>query len=100
MSNTKWNELRFAMLELDSLRPRWRTKDINGAICHWDGDWFYHLKCGGYETIEWLEIEILSTQQDNEVLAALRKIHLPGKRVENGFRIYGFATESTPIDYL
>ena len=81
MNDTRWDELRTAMYALDRLSPQWRTKDIDsGHVCPWDGDWFYHLKKGGYQSIEWIEIKITSLEQDLAVLDALKKIHVPGQQ--------------------
>jgi hypothetical protein len=100
MNNTKWNELRVAM---DQLKPRaqWRTKDVeNGYISQWDGDWFDHLRLGGYETIEWLEIKITSAEQNASVLNVLQSIHVPGVKIAGGYRIYGYLPPGTPVDYI
>ena len=89
------------MYNLGDLRPRWRTKDLSGYLSSWEGEWFYHFREGGYASIEWVEIEILSIEQDAAVLAApSRQIHLPGHRIEHGFRIYGYAQEGVAIDYV
>jgi len=34
------------------------------------------------------------------VLAALKKIHVPCDQWEHGFRVYGYAAEGQPVDYL
>ena len=100
MNNTKWDELRLAMYNLGDLRPRWRTKDVSGYLSPWDGEWFYHFRDGGYVSIEWVEIQVISPEQDAAVLALLRKIHLPGHRIEQGFRIYGYGQDGVAIDYV
>jgi hypothetical protein len=101
MNNTKWNEIRLAMHSLGNLAPLWRTKDLERAyISHWDNDWFYHFRIGGYKTIEWLELEIKSEQQRQTVLQALRTIRVPGEEIENSVRIYGYKELGEPVDYL
>ena len=100
MNNTKWDELRLAMYGLGDLRPPWRAKDVSGHISSWDGEWFYHFREGGYESIEWVEIQVSSADQDAAILALLRSIHLPGHRVEEGYRIYGYAREGVAMDYV
>lgn len=100
MNNTKWDELRSAMYELDP-SPKWRTCDLeNGYVCRWDGEWFYHFNEGGYEKIDWCEIRIDSDEQEKEVLAILRRIHVPGERSENGFRIFGYSPPDRAAEYL
>lgn len=100
MNDTKWDELRLAMYNLGDLRPRWRTKEVNGYVCHWDGEWFYHFREGGYSTIEWVEIETSSADQDAAVLELLREIHLPGHRTDQGFRVYGYVQDGAAVDWL
>jgi hypothetical protein len=100
MNNTKWDELRLAMYNLEDSSPRWRTKDLNGHICPWDGEWFYHFRNGGYSTIEWVEISTSSDEQNIAVYELLRQIHLPGHRIENGFRVYGYMPSGEPVDYI
>jgi hypothetical protein len=101
MNNTKWDELRLAMYSLDRLSPRWRTKDVeSGYVCSWDGEWFYHFRDGGYESIEWVELEITSSEQEAAALAMLRRVHVPGHRTDVGFKVYGYAPSATHLDYL
>lgn len=100
MNNTKWDELRLAMCNLGNLSPQWRTKDLSGYISQWDGDWFYHFRDGGYNTIEWVEIQVLSPEQETAVVALLQEIHLPGHRIAQGFRIYGYSRNGNLIDYV
>jgi hypothetical protein len=101
MNNTKWDELRLAMYSLGDQRPRWRTRSTtNGYICPWDGEWFYHFREGGYDTIEWVEIEIRSKEQKDLVLEQLRKIHVPGEVSEHGFIVFGYTPAGRPVEYL
>lgn len=100
MNDTKWNELRLAKHGLAERRPAWRTTDISGYICPWNGEWFYHFLDGGYESIEWLEIRVDSPEQDSVVLAALQEIHVPGQRIEQGFRVYGHVADGASVNYL
>ena len=100
LNNTKWDELRLAMYNLGDLRPFWRTKDLSGYLSLWDGDWYYHFREGGYVSIEWVEIQVFSAAQDAAVLALLREIHLPGHKIEQGYRIYGHARDGDAIDFI
>ncbi len=100
INDTKWEELRQAMYELGPLSPRWRTKDLSGYLSPSDGDWFYHFRSGGYSTIEWVEIFVTTPEQEAAVEAALRRVHVPGRRLENGFRVHGHATEGDALEYL
>lgn len=99
MNNTKWEEVRLAMYNLP-LPPKWRTKDIEtGYISTWDREWFYHFKNGGYETIEWVEIQPDSSEQKENILTALAKIHLPLEVGETSLKVYGFILPGIFIDY-
>jgi hypothetical protein len=100
MNNTKWDELRLAMHNLGDLKPLWRTKDVAGYVSPWDDDWYYHFRDGSYASIEWVEIQVLSAEQDAAILARLRQVHLPGHRIAKGFRIYGYARDGVAIDYV
>lgn len=101
MNNTRWEELRLGMYNLKDLSPQLRTRDLeNGFISHWDGEWFYHFKNGGYKTIEWVEIKVKTKEQEKAVMEIIKKINLPGERVDNGFRIYGYITEGKEIKYI
>jgi hypothetical protein len=100
MNDTKWDELRLAMYGLGELSPAWRTKDLSGYLSPWDGEWYYHFRNGEYDSIEWVEIRVTSPAQDAAVLASIREVHVPGERVEQGFRIYGYVAAGTSLDYL
>ena len=100
MNDTKWDELRLAMYGLGECHPKWRTKDVSGYLSEWDGEWYYHFRAGGYASIQWVEIRVTSPEQDAAVLAALREVHVPGGRTEQGFRVYGYTETGTSTDYL
>ena len=90
-----------AMYGLGKNVPKWRTKVIpSGFISNWDGEWFYHFSDGGYEDIEWVEIKITNQEQRKLVLAALQRIHVPGCETKNGFKVLGYASSGTSIEYL
>src|SRR5262249_38507776 len=99
MNDTKWDELRQAMYGLGDASPRWRTKDISGYVCPWDGEWFYHFRNGGYDTIEWVEIRTGTPEQDAAVEAALRRVHVPGYRIDHGYRVYGYVRNGAAVGY-
>ena len=101
LNDTKWDELRLAMHGLGAQSPRWRTRDVrSGYVCPWDGEWFHHFRVGGYDTIEWVEIEVTSSRQYDLVLERLRQIHVPGEASEHGFIVYGYVPSGRAIDYL
>jgi hypothetical protein len=101
LNNTKWNELRLAMCRLGCLAPRWRTLDVeNGYLCDWDRGWYYHFQIGGYKTIQWVEIETIGSEQTEAVLRELVRLNLPGDRISNGFRIYGYVEPGKYVQYI
>jgi hypothetical protein len=100
MNDTKWDELRMAMYELGKLSPSFRTKDIVGHVSPWDREWYYHFREGDYRSIQWVDIRVTTTEQDAAVEAALRRIHVPGHRVEHGFRVYGYAGQGMEVKYI
>lgn len=88
------------MYGLGHICPDWRAKDVSSHISPWDGEWFYHFREGSYESIEWVEIRVISPEQDAAVLASLREVHLPGHRIEQGFRVYGYARDGASVGYI
>jgi len=101
MNDTKWEELRLAMLELGELSPRFRVLDVEKeSPSIWDADWFYHFRNGEYKYRKWVEIEIQSDDQYDAVLMKLTEIRVPGAKIENGFRIFGYAMTGEYIDYI
>lgn len=101
MNNTKWEELCSEMYELKASSPQWRTKDLTtGYLSPWDGDWFYHFREGGFDSIEWVELKIDSTAQYEIVLGILKQINLPGSKSESGFKIYGYVPMSQYVECI
>lgn len=101
MNNTKWRKLQMAMYNLESNRPKWRTRcTTNGYISNWDGEWYYHFSEGGFVDIEWVELKIENETQRKSVFELLQSIHLPGEETDKGFKIYGYINVGTSIDYL
>ncbi|HHY72170.1 MAG TPA: hypothetical protein GX497_02885 [Bacillus bacterium] len=100
MNNTKWEEIREAMLDSPNVH-QWRTKDIEtGYICPWDDEWFYHFRIGGYKCIEWLEIKTETQEIRNEVLEVLKCIYVPGEALDDVIRVYGYVEIGKLVDYL
>jgi hypothetical protein len=100
MNDTKWNEIRKAMLWCTT-SFFWRTIDVaTGYISEWDGEWFYHFSIGGYESTEYLEISFHNDREKMELLQLLRKIHVPGKIKEHSIFVFGCIEISEAIDYL
>jgi hypothetical protein len=101
MNNTKWDELRLAMDSLGDRPPKWRTRDVeSGFIPEWDGEWSNHFRAGGYESIEWVEIQTSSPQQETAVLEELKRIHVPGVKSGAGFKVFGYVKHGQQVDYI
>jgi hypothetical protein len=45
-------------------------------------------------------LKVTTPAQDGAVLELLKKIRLPGERVMQGFRIYGYVPDGTPVNYI
>ena len=101
MNDTKWNELQKAMINLNSLSPKWRTKRINNRyISSWDSEWYYHFSEGGFKDIEWVELQINNEEQNNKVLSKLKTIHLPGIKTKLGYKVFGYVEKGSCVDYI
>ncbi|QGY32443.1 DUF6678 family protein [Pantoea cypripedii] len=99
MNNTKWNEIRLAMVGMAS-PPLWKTTSLNGYKSAVDGEWFYHFSEGGYSDIQYLDVLTHSDEQHTVVGAILRAIHLPGIETSTGYRIFGYADSACNVVYL
>ena len=101
MNDTKWDELRLGMHALGELRPRWRTSDLDtGYLSVWDNEWYYHLRVGGYRTIEWIEIAVGSAEQRRAVRGVLVQVHVPGEETGAGFRVYAYIEAGAAVAYI
>jgi hypothetical protein len=99
MNNTKWDELRLAMYSLTP-QPRWCVLNLNGYRSQPDGEWFYHFRDGGFETIRYVDIHVETPTQRHIVLSALKKIRVPGERTPDGFRVFGYMETGQTADYF
>lgn len=99
MNNTKWNEIRLAMIAMES-PPLWKITYLNDYQSVVDGEWFYHFKEGGYLDIQHLDILTSSVEQHATVGTILQAIHLPGIETSNGYRILGYADSVRKVEYL
>lgn len=101
MNDTKWRELRAAMLVLGRSAPEWRTRDLEtGHISAWDAEWFYHFAEGGYKHIEWVELRVSKPGEMSVLQAVLAEIHLPGEQIDGGFRVYGYVRDDAIVGYI
>jgi hypothetical protein len=47
-----------------------------------------------------VEIRTTAPAQREAVEAALRRVHVPGHRIDEGFRVYGYVEEGAAVGYL
>jgi hypothetical protein len=101
MNDTKWDEVRRAMLALGSPAPRWRTRDVaTGHESAWDGEWVHHFRAGGYSSIEWLDIEARTPEEAEAIQSALARIHVPGEKNGDVFRVFGYLPSGRFAEFL
>ena len=78
MNDTKWRELRMAMVERAE-KPRYRVQCLLSQPTHpdnWDGDWYYHLPT--FAWIEWLDIDPIYVKSRGHLLEAAPRRLDPG----------------------
>ncbi|WP_370139456.1 MULTISPECIES: DUF6678 family protein [unclassified Bradyrhizobium] len=101
-NNTKWRELREAVLDLASSdQPRFRCKNLEtGGPSQWDGEWFYHWTSSGSAWMECAELSTETTQQRELVRAILKRIRFAGEETAAGFRVYGYVRNGETAGYI
>ena len=100
MNDTKWDELRLAMYAIRPA-PKWRTKDVHsGFTSPWDGEWYYHFRDGGYDSIEFVEIRAEDPQHLDSIVASLRAIHVPGVIEGDVVTVYGHIEPGEAVDWI
>jgi hypothetical protein len=99
MNNTKWNELRLEMYALTP-PPFWSTLSTNGYRSPPDGEWFYHFREDGYESILELDIRVDTPAQRELVRSALKKVHVPGEETADGFRVFGYLQDGQAAAFI
>jgi hypothetical protein len=99
MNNTKWDELRLEMCGILP-PPSWSKLSINGHRSPPDREWFYHFRDGGYESILHLDIQVDTPAQRELVHSALKKVHVPGKEMPDGFRAFGYLQDGQAAAFI
>jgi len=93
LNNTKWEELRLAMLDLDLVVP-WRCKVLGRSfISGWDGEWHSHFRDGPYDDIEWTELKVAPADR-HRVLAALAVHAIPYEVSAEGVTVFGYIDDT------
>lgn len=102
MNDTKWCELRNAMLSL-ARTPKYRLQCLLSPpadLGNWDGDWYYHLPT--FAWIEWLDIDPIHrknrgylvederTDLTADLVALLEQHSIPFEANGSYLRIYGY----------
>ncbi|MCX8995676.1 hypothetical protein NOF55_00980 [Rhizobiaceae bacterium BDR2-2] len=99
MNNTKWDELRLEMHALTP-PPAWSTVSTAGYDHGPDREWFYHFKEGGYDDIVHVDIQVETPGQRELVRSVLRKVHVPGEEISEGFRVFGYLQDGQGAEYI
>ena len=104
-NDTKWNELIAFARGLESWRPSYRTKWIEGHISGWDVEWFYHLPIP-FIGVEWLDISLVQRvhrgrlvapeviDHSTEILTAINTIGFESEVRGEVVRIWGYLPKS------
>lgn len=104
MNNTKWNELRYAMLEEMPFPPQYVIKSLLSESCRIEdeilsdsnefGDWYYF---GSTADIEWIKIRPRYKRRGESAVDAsdrlaglLEKYNIPYERDGAVFTVYGY----------
>jgi len=98
-NHTKWEDLRRAMHDLP-FATRFRCQDLSGHYSRPDGEWFYHFRDGGYETMRFVDIHTDTDEQRGALLSELKRVRLAGHPIDGGFRVYGYAEPGQVLDYF
>lgn len=99
MNNTKWDEVRLEMYNI-SPRPGFSILSTSGYRSKPDWEWYYHFQIGGYKSILHVDILVDSEAGRAVVLAALKRVHVPGEETAEGFRVFGYLEEGQVADYI
>jgi hypothetical protein len=99
MNNTKWRELRHAMLSLER-PPRWFSTSTNGYRYGPDSEWFYHFQEGRYSDLLLVDIIAGDESHRQAIRSVIGPIHLPGEETAEGFRILGYAKPGQAVSFL
>jgi hypothetical protein len=101
MNDTKWEELRRLMFDLRPRHPQFQIKDKDRIEPRpWDGEWYYHFRDQGYDSIEYVDLRTPDPAQREQVRDCLRQVHVPGHETADGFRILGWITEGQSVGYI
>jgi hypothetical protein len=94
-NNTKWAELRQAMVNLYANAPRFRVKTLNWlGEAPWDGEWYYHFRSDyDWKDIEWVDLKprpSATAPSADDIEAICRRIGFEIERQEDIVRIIGY----------
>jgi hypothetical protein len=94
-NNTKWSELRHAMVGLYPRAPSFRVKTLNWlGGTEWDCEWYYHFKLDyEWKEMEWVDLKprpSVSTVSLDEIEAICRRIGFEIEQHGDIIRIIGY----------
>jgi hypothetical protein len=99
-NNTKWSELRHAMVSLYPRAPRFRVKTFSWhGEEQWDGEWYYHFR----SDYEWKNMECVDLKprtsadavQLDEIAEICRRIGFEIEQYKDFIRVVGYRKSAT-----
>ena len=94
-NDTKWSELRQAMVSLYPRAPRFRVKTLNlPEDSHSDGEWYYHFRSDYvWKDMEWVDLIPYQTTDAvsfDEIASICRHIGFEIERHRDFIRVVGY----------
>lgn len=80
--------------------PSFSTVALNGYRSPPDGEWYYHFRADGYESIRYVDVLVDTPAQRELVRSALKKVHVPGEETPEGFRVFGYLDDGQVADFI
>lgn len=65
-----------------------------------DRKWSYHFREGGYDDMLYVDIQVETLSQRERVRSTLRKVHVPGEGMPEGFRVFAYLQGGLSADHI
>jgi hypothetical protein len=94
-NDTRWSELRQAMLDLYPRAPRFHVKMLNWPDGQqWDGEWYYHFRSDyEWKNMEWVDLKPKNTAEAvslDDIEIVCRRIGFEIERHKDFVRVIGY----------
>jgi hypothetical protein len=100
MNIPKWEELRLAMLSFER-QPPWRTRDAEKGMNHpGTPNGSITSASAAFTPQSGLRLPHRVPSTFRKLKEALARLHVPGERTEDGFKVYGFIPIGKALDYV